>query len=225
VTSHPNRSGQGPQQRLGLCLGIVVALSHMSDTWEDDDFVASLPNNIKKRWDDEEIFVEGFDEKPATKESWEDEEKPKEKKLQKPEAKQSPKPKVEPPPPKEIPKELTETEIQEQQLKSDYEETLNLFSGVTGKPTEDALLVSELENLKTFKPNTKPDFEKFAESLAKLIVPYATSFFYRDFLKVFVKKITADVTAEDLREIVAALLIIVNEKIKQKKKERQESCS
>jgi len=52
----------------------------MSDTWEDDDFVASLPNNIKKRWDDEEIFVEGFDEKPATKESWEDEEKPKEKK-------------------------------------------------------------------------------------------------------------------------------------------------
>eukprot|EP01121_Diplochlamys_sp_Union-15-3_P006765 TRINITY_DN1728_c0_g1_i1.p1 TRINITY_DN1728_c0_g1~~TRINITY_DN1728_c0_g1_i1.p1 ORF type:complete len:234 (+),score=74.65 TRINITY_DN1728_c0_g1_i1:73-774(+) len=196
-------------------------------SWEDEeDFSTTVAPVVKNTWEDEvDVAGWGDGEEQEETDDWDDDYDM----VDKPIVLQAPKKKTTTPAPKTLekpkepvvvaknpPKQLTAKEIQEQQEKADFEGAKELF-GVSApkEPTVDQTNAVDL--LKTFVPKTKQDFEKYADTLIKLFTAHETNFYYREFLKYFLKQISNGVTAEDLKEIVASLNLIINEKIKKKK--------
>eukprot|EP01089_Gocevia_fonbrunei_P015741 TRINITY_DN4692_c0_g1_i4.p1 TRINITY_DN4692_c0_g1~~TRINITY_DN4692_c0_g1_i4.p1 ORF type:complete len:199 (+),score=62.48 TRINITY_DN4692_c0_g1_i4:140-736(+) len=116
---------------------------------------------------------------------------------------------------------------------SDFENTQDLFGGVEVESGYESVKVVDDDQLfgnddddespttqrgssplDTFKPSSGKDFEKFARMLGEKIVPYEESYHYVDFLKHLLKEISGELAPEQIKELITALNVITNAKIK-----------
>eukprot|EP01120_Amphizonella_sp_Union-15-10_P001785 TRINITY_DN1192_c0_g1_i1.p1 TRINITY_DN1192_c0_g1~~TRINITY_DN1192_c0_g1_i1.p1 ORF type:complete len:218 (-),score=78.28 TRINITY_DN1192_c0_g1_i1:96-749(-) len=183
--------------------------------WDEEDFATpTIINPIKNNWDDEEdeAFV------PPPKAAWDEEEKPLPvKQPQQPSTQTKKKETVNKKKNVEPTKILTKEELRERELLADYDEAQSLFSGVVQNSEKSKSALEEIDALKTFEPKTKLEFEKFADMITQVVSKYQTSLFYREFLKNLLKQLTSGLLVEDLKELVSALNVIMNDKVKKKK--------
>jgi len=124
-------------------------------------------------------------------------------------------------------------ELESKVRASDFKNTEDLFSGVKSADVEqegikvrndesDALFGSgndagqeeKASKLDTFVPNTAEQFTKFAQMLGEKMSPHQNSYYYVDFLKALLKESTTELSAEDLKELVAGLNVLMNSRIK-----------
>jgi len=112
--------------------------------------------------------------------------------------------------------------LQKQIEASDLENAKDLF---TVKESESESLFGEKSeqasgskpapsSFDNFKPKSEQEYIKFAELTNQKVEPFSGSAFYVTFLKEFLKKATTPMEAEDVKDLVATLNLIVNEKIK-----------
>eukprot|EP01088_Endostelium_zonatum_P018381 TRINITY_DN5882_c0_g1_i1.p1 TRINITY_DN5882_c0_g1~~TRINITY_DN5882_c0_g1_i1.p1 ORF type:complete len:285 (+),score=107.11 TRINITY_DN5882_c0_g1_i1:89-943(+) len=133
---------------------------------------------------------------------------------------------------------LTPAQKAEQEARvraEDFKNTESLFSGVKSDdieqvgnqtrdaeseslfgsgPSDNAASNKAASKLDQMRPETADDFEKFARLLAEKITPYQNSYHYTNFLVTLIKESSGDCSAEDLKEVVSGLNVIINSKIK-----------
>jgi len=188
--------------------------------WEDDEFEPALPS-LKKEppkatWEDEDV------EDEDVKESWEDEEEPKqapkqeskeEKTVAKPAGKAAGK-KTKQPEAKavqvddEVLADPVAEKLRQQRLveEDDYKATTELF----GKKGDE-------KSLDTFIPKSESDFAEYAELLSHKIRPYEKSFHYIGLLKAVMRLSMTSLKAADAKDIASSVTAIANEKLKAEK--------
>lgn len=194
-------------------------------SWDEDDFEppsvlpvvgVSTKTAPPKKFEDEDKPEE------KTKESWESEIKTEEASNS---AKKKSKDKI-----KEKEKESKESEgpldpeteklrLQQKQEEEKLENAQALFSGL--ELNKD--LVIDLKN-----PKDEKDFEVLGDLLASKVAIFEKSIHYRNFLKIFIKKASAGLKIEDLKELSTAITVLANEKLqaeKTKKKKKGTSTS
>jgi len=113
--------------------------------------------------------------------------------------------------------------LERKQKESDMKLTREVFSG-----TGDNILpsLSGVISLEAYKPVDEKEFEKFAEALAFKIVQFEQSFHYVPFIKSLIKKSVGNLKSDDIKDLVACLTVIQNEKLlKEKDKKKKKSTS
>jgi len=89
-----------------------------------------------------------------------------------------------------------------------------LFGGGDEKKSEKKEVEAKVDSLDSFVPETKEQFDKFGKLLAARISPHQDSFHYLEFLKSLLKEVTESLSPEEIKELVSALNVITNTKIK-----------
>jgi len=127
--------------------------------------------------------------------------------------------------------------LEEKQQSSDFDHTEELFSGLQiddahptttsteGDPDSAAFFgtgaASTPSNHETDKhdiilltPTTAEDFAHLAKQLGDKTKPYEDSYLYLDFLKALLKEVTESLAPEEVKDLIATLNVITNQKIK-----------
>jgi len=115
--------------------------------------------------------------------------------------------------------ETEKLRLQQKQEEEKLENAQALFSGL--ELNKD--LVIDLKN-----PKDEKDFEVLGDLLASKVAIFEKSIHYRNFLKIFIKKASAGLKIEDLKELSTAITVLANEKLqaeKTKKKKKGTSTS
>jgi len=211
-------------------------------SWDDDDFEVKVPADkptIVNAWDDEEEDTAG----PAT-DDWEDFGKPKEPKAPAgpPEEKKTftqvsgkkkrgkalaEKIRQKEEEEEEAPRKLTYEEkkkLQEQVVASDLENAMDAFAVKDSALKDSDILFGDDDGdegeakkeitLEAFKPRSEREFIKLAELVSKKVEPFSGSAFYTTFLKEMLRQATVNVEAEDVKDLIATLNVVVNDKLK-----------
>ncbi|XP_020244449.1 eukaryotic translation initiation factor 3 subunit J-A-like [Asparagus officinalis] len=188
--------------------------------WDDEEFEAALPSLKKEQpkgsWDDEDADDEDV------KESWEDEEEPKQAPKEEPKvekavtkaAVKAPAKKAKQPESKakqvadEVLADPVAEKLRQQRLveEADYKATKELFDK---KGAE--------KSLDNFIPKSESDFLEYAELLSHKIRPFERSFYYTGLLKAVIRLSVTSLKAADVKDIASSVTAIANEKLKAEK--------
>jgi len=190
-------------------------------SWDEDDFepptvVPVVGVNTKtapKKFEDEDK------EEEKTKESWESENKPEDPSNS---AKKKAKEKIKE---KEIESKVSEgpvdpeTEKLRLQQKQEEEKLENAQALFTGLELNTDLVI-DLKN-----PKDEKDFEVLGDLLASKVAIFEKSIHYRTFLKIFIKKASAGLKIEDLKELSTAITVLANEKLQAEKTKKKKKTT
>jgi len=202
-----------------------VTPSALIGRWDDED--VERPGQIKDNWEDED---EENEDKPKaeTQKNFAKTSKKKQsgkQKLKKDEQKAAEEEATRPANP------LTYEEkkaLQDRVEKADFAHAVDLFDGVqdadneslfgeggaSKRKQEESSTTALPADDETFQPTTPADFKKFGTMLAQKITPYKENFSYHECVKQFLKDATASSDPEEVKELIATLNVIVNERIK-----------
>lgn len=188
--------------------------------WEDEEFEPSLPSLKKEQpkalWADEDADDEDV------KESWEDDEEPKqvtkqEPKEEKTEAKPASKAAVK----KAKQPEVTEAKVADEVLADPVAEKLRqqrLVEEADYRATAELFAKKEDEkSLDNFIPKSESDFSEYAELISHKIRPYEKSYHYMSLLKAVIRLSMTSLKAADAKDIASSVTAIANEKLKAEK--------
>eukprot|EP00026_Physarum_polycephalum_P015368 Phypoly_transcript_16032.p1 GENE.Phypoly_transcript_16032~~Phypoly_transcript_16032.p1 ORF type:complete len:236 (+),score=67.63 Phypoly_transcript_16032:60-767(+) len=176
----------------------------VSDSWEDEDSNTSSGIQIKGSWEDEDVTTP----EPA---------KPKAAEPKKPAAKPAPKKAVAKPTYVSSGDPLVD-KMREQRLveEADYQNVEDMFG--LSKPEEKSGETDHEPDLLDQKPKTEAEFEHFAAQIAEKLSAHERSFNYPFFVKSLTKHLCTNFSkAEDIKDIITALNVLVNEKLKSEK--------
>jgi len=114
-------------------------------------------------------------------------------------------------------------ELEEQIKASDLDNTKDIF-GVKNSALKDSDIlfgndVADSETkaettLNDFKPKNEKEFLQLAEMVNKKVEPFSGSAFFPVFLKAFLKHTTTNLEVKDVKDLIANLNVIANDKIK-----------
>jgi len=108
--------------------------------------------------------------------------------------------------------ETEKLRLQQKQEEEKLENAQALFSGL--ELNKD--LVIDLKN-----PKDEKDFEVLGDLLASKVAIFEKSIHYRTFLKTFIKKASAGLKIEDLKELSTAITVLANEKLQAEKTKKK----
>eukprot|EP01129_Flabellula_baltica_P003017 TRINITY_DN1287_c0_g1_i2.p1 TRINITY_DN1287_c0_g1~~TRINITY_DN1287_c0_g1_i2.p1 ORF type:complete len:156 (-),score=51.01 TRINITY_DN1287_c0_g1_i2:50-517(-) len=95
---------------------------------------------------------------------------------------------------------LTPEQIKNAQEEADMQHAKDLFGSIDDY--RDERPAPTMANMiADYNPNTKEDFEIFAQIIADRIAPFTTSIHFRPFVTSLLKKITADLSIDDMQDI------------------------
>jgi len=186
-------------------------------SWEDTDFDSNQPKTpavTTKAWDEEENWEASWEKRVEPKPA--SEQKP-------PPQKQAPKPVI--PEKKEPEKPLTSEErsqlkkdAEKQAKLADFDNAVELFKGVDDS-NKKTLAEEQIEILTKFEPFNASDFGKLAAAIGTRTKKFEESLHYPQLVKDICKSLCLSdkMNSSDCSEIVKALNIIVNDKIKAEK--------
>jgi len=187
--------------------------------WEDEEF-EPLPSLKKEQpkamWDDEDA------EDEDVKESWEDEEEPKQAPKQDPNGKKTvAKPAAKAAGNKEKQPEAKVTQIADEVLADPVAEKLRqqrLVEEADYKATAELFAMKgDEKSLDNYIPKSESDFLEYAELLYHKIRPYEKSFHYIGLLKAVIRHSMTSLKAADVKDISSSVAAIANEKLKAEK--------
>jgi hypothetical protein len=125
------------------------------------------------------------------------------------------------------PRKLTYEEkkkLQEQVVASDLENAKDVFAVKHSALKDSDILFGDDDDgegeakkeitLDTFKPKSEREYIKLAELVSKKVEPYSASAFYTTFLKELLRQTTIHVEPEDVKDLIATLNVVVNDKLK-----------
>jgi len=201
-------------------LGAFTAKSHGPDLAFDDENVAhGESGGVKENWDDEDEPVapvadtqKSFPKVSSKKAAGKQKARKEERKKAELEASQ---------PSRALSYEEKKA-LEEQVKSSDFGHAVELFKDVKvdddnaalfgpGEPEQDKeIKLPEMD----FKPSTAKDFTRFASLVGSQLAPYKESYHYLAFLKDLLKEATSQCDAEEIKELIAQLNVIANDKIK-----------
>jgi DNA repair exonuclease SbcCD nuclease subunit len=114
--------------------------------------------------------------------------------------------------------------LQEQVVASDLENAKDMFAVKDSALKDSDILFGDDDNgeaeakteitLDSFKPRGERDYIKLAELVSKKVEPFSASAFYTTFLKEMLRQTTVNVEPEDVKDLIATLNVVVNDKLK-----------
>jgi len=112
---------------------------------------------------------------------------------------------------------LDEKKRQQQLVEaSDFQNTQAMFSGLDlGKD-----LMIDVNN-----PKDEKDFEVLAEVLGQKICSYEKSYHFKNLLKNLLRKTTASLKPEEIKDLASVLTVIANEKLKAEKPKKKKAST
>jgi len=188
-------------------------------SWEDEDFDtkkdrdAEAPESSKASWEDEN-WEATWEQKPGDGQA-----------TQKPVTQPKPKPPVKPEK-KEPEKPLTTEEksqlkkdAEKQAKLADYDNAVELFKGVDENKQSKHISEDQLAILTKLEPANAADFIKLATAIGSRTKKYEENLHYPHFVKELCKSLCLSdkMNSSDVSEIVKALNVLVNDKLKAEK--------
>ncbi|XVF38796.1 hypothetical protein REPUB_Repub20aG0132800 [Reevesia pubescens] len=184
------------------------------EDWEDEIPPLLTKEQIKSKWDDEDV------DDSDVKESWEDEDEdeppqqpvakaPEEKAPKKAASKATEKKGTTIEVAKEEPLDPVAEKLRQQRLveEADYRSTAELFA----KKGDDD------KTLDNFIPKSESDFAEYAELISHKLRPYEKSFHYIALLKAVIRLSMTSLKSADVKDIASSITAIANEKLKAEK--------
>jgi len=112
--------------------------------------------------------------------------------------------------------ETEKLRLQQKQEEEKLENAQALFTGLELNTD----LVIDLKN-----PKDEKDFEVLGDLLASKVAIFEKSIHYRTFLKTFIKKASAGLKIEDLKELSTAITVLANEKLQAEKTKKKKKTT
>eukprot|EP01114_Cavostelium_apophysatum_P019283 TRINITY_DN616_c0_g1_i1.p1 TRINITY_DN616_c0_g1~~TRINITY_DN616_c0_g1_i1.p1 ORF type:complete len:251 (+),score=73.78 TRINITY_DN616_c0_g1_i1:107-754(+) len=181
----------------------------MGDSWDADDFEPVNP--LASAAPDTSRWVDEDKEEPA-KASWDDEDEPAKKpeKKTKAPAKKGKAAAAPAAPAAEVDPEQEKARRKAQIESADFANMQDMF-GEIGK---DNLI--DLNN-----PKDEKDFEALSDVLATKLVPMGKSYYYKTFVKNLIRKISVNLSKDELKDLAASITVMVNAKIQAEKPKKK----